>query len=162
VAKKNIPRAEAKLRRDINADSPSARFRPFCAVLAFSVLVAGTHALIRFLELRLIRPPGDLVNLLSHAACPSWLTHRNVLASRHIQWRITASLRATGNRDLLAADLLDQSGALGLFERLLLQDTVQDHSAGREQVGASSASRNWRCTRYGPPRSTDSATGRPR
>jgi hypothetical protein len=124
--------------------------------------VAGTHALIRFLELRLIRPPGDLVNLLSHAACPSWLTHRNVLASRHIQWRITASLRATGNRDLLAADLLDQSGALGLFERLLLQDTVQDHSAGREQVGASSASRNWRCTRYGPPRSTDSATGRPR
>jgi hypothetical protein len=56
---------------------------------------AGTHALIRLLEFRLIRLPADLVGLLSHAACPSLLTHRNVLASRNIQWRITASLRAT-------------------------------------------------------------------
>lgn len=39
------------------------------------------------------------------------------------------------NRGLLAADLLDQPSALG-FERLLPEDTVQDHPTGLEQVGA--------------------------
>ena len=43
------------------------------------------------------------------------------------------------NRDLLAAELLDQPCALG-FERLLLQDTVQDHPASLEQVARSSRS----------------------
>lgn len=67
--KKNIPRAEAKLRRDINVDGPLARFRPFCAVLAFSVLdsrdacpypVVGAPVDTRGCGAKPCRPPANM------------------------------------------------------------------------------------------------------